>query len=239
MSVLGVGWDNEFAYLQARVRAKVSRLPGREEWATLGPLTEATHYLQRARVTRIASLMPEHSSTDDPHLFEGGLRSLLHSRILELLKWSPRCAADLIQSCALLPYLGLLEHARLGGESYVWLSADNDLKQVEKGLGGGLLVQARAQDRGVAVVWLELVRERLVALEAPASLYRAVHSLLSGHPLFEAEPMIEQRLYHILRLEQSSAAQIVAYAGLLHWLGMRLRGEVMQRLIFAGKGGAA
>lgn len=233
-------WDNEFAYLQARVRARVSMLPRAADWAALGPLNEAAHYLQRARNTRIAVLLPDAFSTfGDIHAFEAGLRGHLRDAIRSLARWSPRRAADLIECCALLPHLALLEHLRLGGEAYPWAAMDGGLRAAQEGLGGELVARARKQGRSVVLLWLEWVEERLaIQREAPV-LADLLRILLERHPLFEPEQQAEARFYRTLRLGQTPAAQILAYAGLLYWQGMRLRGEVAQRQAFAGAGRAA
>lgn len=234
----GVAWDNEFAYLQARVRARLSALPRDEDWAALGPLNEAEHYLQRARTTRIAALLPgEILQADDIHAFEGALRGRLHRMILELLHWAPYALGELIECCALLPYLAFLEHLRRGGETYRWLEADSGLSVAQGALGATLVERGRAQDRGAVLLWRELLDERLKALRAPAPMHGLLRPVLERHPLFESGREVEARFCRTLRIEQSSMAQVLAYTGLLVWLGMRLRGEVVQRQVFANAGG--
>jgi hypothetical protein len=234
----GVAWDNEFAYLQARVRARASMLPRNEDWAALGPLNEAEHYLQRVRTTRIAVLLPDEIlRSDDIHAFEGALRRRLHGMILELLHWAPHALAELIECCALLPYIAFFEHQRRAGEAYDWLDTDPGLSEAENALGRELIERGRTQDRGIALLWRELLNERLSGLQAPPSMRGLLRPLLERHPLFEAGHEIEARFYRTLRIDQTSVGQVLAYTGLLVWLGMRLRGEVVQRQVFATAGG--
>ncbi|WP_455384961.1 hypothetical protein [Acidihalobacter prosperus] len=234
----GVAWDNEFAYLQARVRARASALPREEDWAALGPLNEAEHYLQRARASRIAALLPDEIlRPDDIHAFEGALRRRLHRMILELLHWAPHALAELVECCALLPYVAFFEHLRRGGETYAWLESDPGLDDTERALGHALVERGRVQDRGFALLWRDLLDERLKALQAPAAMHELLRPVLERHPLFEAGREVEARFYRTLRIEQTSLAQVLAYSGLLVWLGMRLRGELVQRQVFATAGG--
>lgn len=234
----GIAWDNEFAYLQARVRARASMLPQDDDWAALGPLSAAEHYLQRARATRISALLPDGIlHADDVHAFEGALRQRLRSMILELLHWAPHALAELIQCCALLPYVALFEHLRLGGEEHGWLKEYPGFSEAEAALGHELIERGRAQDRSVALLWREVLDGRLNALQAPPAMHGLLRPLLERHPLFEPGHAVEARFRRTLRIDQTSVAQVLAYAGLLIWLGMRLRGEVVQRQVFATAGG--
>ena len=236
--MLDVGWDNEFAYLQARARARASELPRDEDWAALGPLNEAEHYLQRARTTHIAVLLPDEIlRADDIHSFESALRRRLRSMILELLHWAPHALAELIECCALLPYIAFFEHLRRAGETYGWLDTDQGFSEAENALSRALIERARAQDRGVALLWRELLNERLSALQAPLPMHALLQPLLERHPLFEVGHEVEARFYRTLRIDQTSVGQVLAYTGLLMWQGMRLRGEVVQRQVFANAGG--
>ncbi|MCG6897036.1 MAG: hypothetical protein LJE60_08025 [Thiocapsa sp.] len=127
-----------FAYAQARILARVSRLPSPADWQRLASARTLTAYLEEARVSGLSEWVRGFSGLSQPHDLERGLRALARESALTTAEWAPRPWRPAIEWVGWLPWLPLFEHVSRGDGLPDWVRRDDQL--------GGLIGEGDALD---------------------------------------------------------------------------------------------
>ena len=116
-----------FAYVQARVQARYSRLPGDEEWQRLAAARGLAGFLEEARAGALGNWIKPFSGQSDCHDLEVGLRALYREQVGELAGWLPGPWREAMAWTRWLVLLPLFDHVARGGDMPPWVGRDHDL----------------------------------------------------------------------------------------------------------------
>lgn len=163
-----MGLDLDFAYAQARIQGRFSRLPGEDEWQRLAASRTLASFLEEARSGSLRDWVKGFSGQSDVHDLEAGLRSLHRDVLEELCGWVPVPWRDALSWTRWLVHLPLLAHLGAGRPMPGWAARDLELRGLlgEDGeldprrlSNAGLDVLMRAEE-GPAAAWILQWRRR-------------------------------------------------------------------------------
>ena len=142
--------DLDFAYAQARIQGRFSRLPAEDEWQRLAASRTLASLLEEARLGPLHNWVKGFSGQSDVHDLEAGLRSVHRETLEDLCGWVPAPWRDALSWTRWLVHLPLLAHLDAGGPMPGWVSRDPELS----GLFGenGALDPRRLSSTGVDVL---------------------------------------------------------------------------------------
>lgn len=126
-----------FAYAQARVQARFSRLPGEAEWQRLAAARNLAVFLEEARAGGLRDWIKGFSNQSDAHDLEAGVRNLFREAVAEVAGWVPTPWRGPVLWVGWLPLLPLLGHLASGGGLPPWVARDPFLRSL-RAEGGGL-----------------------------------------------------------------------------------------------------
>jgi hypothetical protein len=244
-----------FAYVQARIQARLAGLPTEEEWQRLGPSRTLAGFLEEARGGVLRDWIRPFSGQSDHHDLEIGLRALYRDQVAEIARWVPAPWRDAVRWTRWLPLLPLFDHLARGKGMPAWVSRDHDLQPLLEADGGLSLARlppesARMLAAGgsAGMVWLDGWHERWPPCKARfiANL-EALETLLSAHQtaFHRSTPdgtwglrrALRQRLRLLLHRYLLQPAAPFGFLALAVLEMERLRSELLTRALFAPQGG--
>jgi len=247
-----------FAYAQARVQARFSRLPAEAEWQRLAAARTLAVFLEEARAGGLRDWIKGFSNQSDSHDLEAGVRNLFRETVAEVAGWVPTPWRESLLWVGWLPLLPLLGHLARGGGLPPWVVRDPFLRPLRVeggGLDPGRLGRAGAGPLAplppdpVGVWEAEWARRRPACGRTPARHLDELVRLLREHTVaFRAAPpetawelrkglrALAARLFHRRLLQPVGPFLFL----LLTALDLeRLRAELVTRAVFASGEAAA
>ena len=232
-------------YALARIHGRLARVPGESVWTALAPLERYDHYVDAAGQQGMGYWVQGLRRDADVHELEAALRRRFDEEMRRLRDWTPPGFDALLRWCALLPYLGFVGYLYRRETPQPWMREDPVLAGwLASGPAAGALVElqrgldsARARHQVIAN-WVAGLLSRLPgALQGLAddrTFTGLVHAVADGHPMHEAgtppERRGERRLLRAVHRHIMAPALVPLYALLVHWVLLRLRGELVPRL---------
>ncbi|RKT47656.1 hypothetical protein [Thiocapsa rosea] len=116
------------AYAQARLQARLSRLPIAADWQRLSGARTLAAYLEEARVTGLIDWVRPFSGLSQAHEIDRGCRALALETAMTVADWSPARWRAAIEWVAWLPWLPQLEHLARGETLPDWSALDVRLR---------------------------------------------------------------------------------------------------------------
>jgi hypothetical protein len=116
------------AYAQARILARLSRLPAEADWQRLAGSRTLSAYLEEARTTGLSDWVRAFSGLSQSHELERGCRALARESIRVTADWAPAVWRPAIEWLAWLPSLPLLELLAHGDAMPGWVAMDDQLR---------------------------------------------------------------------------------------------------------------
>ncbi len=244
-----------FEYVQARLQAKYAERPSESVWGQLEAAQGFSAYLEAAR-TRVPRPWLENLSTgSDVHDVEHSVRGTLYTSIEQTARWVPAPWSEAVLWLQWLVYLPALGYLLEGGAVLAWMREGhrlrpylNDAPSARKaaliGAGAACLVDAWESRHGLVAGWLDGWRaswprdcaEHLAPLQA-LTVLTASHlrhfADLSADGAWPARRGLAHRLELMFRRHAMTPAAVFAALALLALDLERLRGGLVQRVLFA------
>jgi hypothetical protein len=244
------------AYAQARIQARLSRLPAEGDWQRLAGTRTLSAYLEEARGTGLGEWVKGFSGSSQASALDLGCRALMRELALVTAAWAPPAWRAALEWVGWLPWLPLLEHLARGEAPPDWASRDDQLaglvaadgildRSVLRGAGLGELI-AGTQSTEVATRWLAAWRARWPSLgrrqahgleSLVAILEHHLHAYRHGpaNSAWGLRESLRERLRLHLHLHPAQPAALFSYLAIILLDLERLRGALMTRAIFAGQ----
>jgi hypothetical protein len=245
--------EPDFEYTQARLQARLARLPEEGTWLRLAAVRGLPAYLEAARATVIGPWVGGLGAGSDADAIERTCRRLLLETVAEVARWVPEPWADAVRWTRWVMYLPEVEAWLRGGVSPRWEAESADLAVmlvVEEGTQGRritgegkVLLETFREERPLLVAWEEGWRARWpdcgeesrLALDSLARLVRT-HGKgfprLSTREAWPARRALRASLRHLFRRASQSPAAVFAYLLMLGLDLERLRADLMRRALF-------
>lgn len=242
-----------FAYAQARLQARHGQRPGPLDWRRLQGVEDVVHYLQVARRTRLAPWVEDLHGEYDSDAVELVLRRRFYEYIDEVGQWLPQPWRESSGWLKRFPDLPALQHLMSGQEPPAWMSRDTQLRPFTPGDSGQRRRALRDSDCAVLVVawergetltgaWLRHWRASWTTQATPgleqlaACLRRFLRSsgAVEGGGFEQRREALQARLTSIFRRYSFQPAACYAHLALTALDLMRLRAELLRRILFAG-----
>jgi hypothetical protein len=242
----------DFAYVQARIQARHGERLDEAGWRALRSHRSLGLYLDHAAATSLARFTAGLAAELGPHELERRLRALWRAYLVEAGGWAEPRWRPALQWLARLPELTLIEHLRHGGEAPGWLAddpalapftaADAEQRRAALRQAGFAPVEPDAgPDATSRALWLARFATLWPAGEPTglAALRRPLAVVLTvlagdhaGQPLDHRLALCERALTSLMRRQASQAPALFAHLGLVLVDLMRLRGDLLGRLLF-------
>jgi hypothetical protein len=248
--------DPRLAYAQARIQARLSRLPAAGDWQRLAGTRTLSAYLEEARGTGLGEWVKGFSGLSQARALDRGCRTLVRELALDTAAWAPPAWRAALEWVGWLPWLPLLEHLARGDALPDWASRDDLLtglvgadgtldRSVLHGAGLDELI-AGAQSGEVAARWLvawrarwpRLGRRQAHGLESLVGLVEHhLHAFRHGSATsaWDLRESLRERLRLHLHLHAAQPAALFGYLAILLLDLERLRGALMTRAVFDGQ----
>ena len=247
--------DLAFAYVQARIQARVAGLPEEDEWQRLAASRSLASFLEEARAGPVRDWVKGFSGQSGVHELEAGLRTLYRDQLDEVSSWVPASWCDAVSWIRWLLLLPVLSHLAGGGRPPGWVARDPDLRPL-LGSDGALdptrLAAVGAQglvgdDGGHIDAWLGCWRRRWPRCDRETSLrLEELTALLEDHfhsfhrnPPGSAWPLrrdLRARLRSRLHRRVLQPEVPFIYLALIALDLERLRASLVTRALFSGSG---
>jgi hypothetical protein len=245
------------AYAQARILARLSRLPAEADWQRLAGARTLSAYLEEARATGLGDWVRGFSGLSQSHELERGCRALARESARMTAEWAPPSWRAAIEWVAWLPSLPLLEHLARGDGVPDWAAMDDQLRGLLDAGGGvdpiglaavGLADLVADGDPGaVAARWQAAWRRRWPScprqcrrdLDGLARLLqRHLDAFRSGPAAgaWDLREALRDRLYGHLHHHLLRPVALFVYIAILFLDLERLRGALVVRAVFDGDG---
>lgn len=245
--------EADFEYAQARLQARLARLPDEGTWLRLSAVRGLPAYLESARATVIGPWVGGLGAGSDAGAVERTCRRLLLEAVAEVARWVPAPWADAVRWTRWVVYLPELEAWLRGGVSPRWEAESADLAAmlvVEEGTEGRritgegrVFLESLREERPLPAAWEEAWRARWpvcgegsrLALDSLARLARThgkAFARLSIHEAWPARRALRESLRHLFRRASQSPAAAFAYLLMLGLDLERLRADLMRRALF-------
>ena len=240
-----------FAYAQARIQARYTRLPTEDDWQRLAPARTLPSFLEDAREGVMRDWVKGFSGQSDAHDLEVGVRTLVRETVDELAGWLPEPWRPAMLWTRWLPLLPLLDHQARTGSAPPWLHRDPGLQGLLtdgltdpgklRGAGAGALADAPAEPAATWVMeWQRLMppgkRSFLRHLDELVGLlgkHLAVFREARSESAWEVRKALRGRLALLLHRHLLQPAGPFIFLGLTALDLERLRGELVSRALFA------
>lgn len=243
-----------FGYVQARAQARVAGLARESDWQRLDATRSLSAFLEESRATAVKPWVVGLSGASDVHDIDRSIRAIFRAEVEAAAQWAPdawRAAVRWVRWLVHLPYLGEALRTGRAPESMVYdaflsplVGAQGELDHTAlRAAGLGAMIDAHAQGRDLAEIWLEGWRERCppVARRLRDGLDRVVAALLCHQRLFLATAPdrtwalrqdLDHRLRHLFHVFLMQPAGLFVYLALVA-LGLeRLRAALVGRALF-------
>jgi hypothetical protein len=246
------------AYAQARLQARHGMRPTEQLWRRLASTGDLAGFLQQAQQTTLRPWVLGMQATQTSHTLELSLRQHFRRYIDEVSCWLPENWGAVVRSTKRLPDLPLLQYLLRGESAPAWLLEDTELRpftaenmttRLEALHNSDCYYLASASQRGdsLALAWLEQWQHQWPASRRFATglaylarlLRRYLQEACAGH--VSASGVSRQRLVaglnHAFRRYSFEPAAACAHLGLVALDLEKLRGELLQRTLFAETAG--
>jgi hypothetical protein len=250
-----MGLDLDFAYAQARIQGRFSRLPAEDEWQRLAASRTLASFLEEARLGSLRNWIKGFSGQSDVHDLEAGLRSLHRDALEELCGWVPVPWRDALSWTRWLVHLPLLAHLGAGRPMPGWVARDLELRGLlgEDGAldprrlsNAGLDVLMHAE-QGPASAWILQWRRRwprcgretsrnLEALTAPLAGQVEGFGRISPTATRALRKELRERLRLSLHRNTLQPSVPFVYLALMSLDLERLRAALVSRALFSPQG---
>jgi len=247
-----------FAYAQARLQARHGMRPTEQLWRRLASTGDLANFLQKAQHTTLRPWVLGMQATQGSHTLELSLRQHFRDYIDEVACWLPANWGAVVRSTKRLPDLPLLQYLLHGESAPAWLLEDAELRpfaaenmatRLEAVHNSDCACLASASQRGdpLALAWLEHWQRQWPASRRFAAgltflarlLRRYLQEARAGHA--SASGLSRQQLVsglnHAFRRYSFEPAAACAHLGLVALDLEKLRGELLQRALFAETAG--
>ena len=135
-----------FAYVQARVQARVGRLLGEQQWLHLAAARSLSSYLEEARTTALRPWVRGFSLASDSHDIERGIRAQFRATVQEAAGWTQPDWRPALHWVGWLIDLPMLHHLLQGKPMPAWAADDPRYSGYLQETGG--ISRAAIQDAG-------------------------------------------------------------------------------------------
>ena len=245
------------AYAQARMQARLARLPTEADWRRLASTRSLAAYLEESRATGLGPWVRAFSRLSQPHELDRGCRAIARESTELVASWAPVAWRPAVIWIAWLPWLPLIEHLARGGTLPAWASHDERLRGWLDDSGAldiGALTAAGLDvaDAGqctevIARRWGDAWRARWPTtggrcrrdLEALAALVsRHVETFQGGgtESAWALREALHGRLWRLLHLRAVQPVALFAFLAILLIDLERLRGALLSRAVFGSSG---
>jgi hypothetical protein len=247
-----------FAYAQARLQARHGMRPTELLWRRLASTGDLAGFLQQAQHTTLRPWVLGMQATQTSHTLELSLRQHYRRYIDEVASWLPENWDTVVRSTKRLPDLPLLQYLLRGEPAPPWLLEDAELRpfatenlatRLEAMHNSDCDYLATAAQHGdpLGLAWLEHWQGQWPASRRFAGGLAFLARLLRRH-LQEARAVhvsagncsrqhLVSGLMHAFRRYSFEPAAACAHLGLVAFDLERLRGELLQRRLFAETAG--
>ncbi len=248
--------STDFAYAQARVQARHSRLPDAAAWQALEASRTAAHYLAAARAGPLGGWLEGLGEPLETHAIERGLRAHWRRCVDELASWQPACwqpAVRWFATLADLPWIAALPPDQ--ERSHGWpaeargaaLAEPAPVESTQALHEAGLATLSAVAGEGAeaaAAAWLAEWRRRAPSNDGKASVALRPAELLlprllgAGRSRAAADGPVRQALQRLFRRHAGSAVTVTAHLAMVALDLERLRGGLVERILFEPRGAA-
>jgi hypothetical protein len=244
-----------FAYMQARLQARLGETLDTAGWAALASAVHLTTFLERARETRLRPWVAGFSASSSVHEIESGLRGQLRRLIDEVAGWLPGDWAAATRWVKILVDLPAWTYLMRGEPVLAWMRDDPVLGDlaIDDPIGrrqalmqgeAGLLVRAWEAGEPLHLTWLREWRRRWPpTTQGEAARLNQLVALLDAQlkalMTWEQRRALRARLVHALHQGLLQPAAAFAYLAIVALDLERLRAELVSRALFSCREGGA
>jgi hypothetical protein len=249
-----------FAYAQVRLQSRHGARPAAIDWRRLEGVGNVVHFLQVARRTRLRRWVDELHGAQDSHAVELALRRQFCDYVDEVARWLPRPWRDTLGWLRRLVYLPAIQYLASGEPPQPWMLKDSRLAPFTLADREARLVALKASDcsplvaayeRGEPIVGAWLRHWRKTWPEDAAGrqgLEQLVRMLRRCYQSADAANVADLRreydtllvqLTMLFRRESFRPAACYAHLGLTALDLLRLRAQLLERILLPAAEGAA
>lgn len=247
-----------FAYAQARLQARHGMRPTEQLWRRLASTGDLANFLQQAQQTTLRPWVLGMQATQTSHAMELSLRQRFRNYTDDVASWLPGYWREVVRPVRRLPDLPALQHLLHGEAAPEWMLEDAELRPFTSGnMASRLealrnsdcayLAAARQREEPLYRAWLEQWRHqwpasrRLVAglVHLGRLMQQYLQATRDGKPAAAGLPrqQLVAGLNYAFRRYSFEPAAACAHLGLVALDLERLRGELLQRALFAETAG--
>jgi hypothetical protein len=247
-----------FAYAQARLQARHGMRPGEALWLHLAGAGSLAAYLQSARDTPLLPWVEDIEGARSSHAIELALRRRFRGYVDEVAGWLPERSRAVVHWIRRMPDLPALQYLLSGEPVQAWMLEDAGLRpfatqqpaarrEALEHSEGAWLARAWQHGEPLYLAWLEYWRQLWPAprrfragLDYLARLLLGYLAQAGGEPAATGETprrMLASGLGYAFRRYSFEPAAACAHLGLVALDLERLRGELLQRVLFAETAG--
>jgi len=247
-----------FAYAQARLQARHGMRPTEQLWLRLASAGNLDNYLQQAQRTTLRPWVLGIQASQSSHAIELSLRRHYRAYIDEVARWLPAHWGAVVQWTRRLPDLPALQHLLRGEAAPAWMLEDPDLRPfASENIAARQEAMHDSDCQYLAIAWqhgdtlpeswLEHWQRQWPASRRHAAglayLSRLLRQYLQALPAARAvtsDPwrrMLASGLSYAFRRYSFEPAAACAHLGLIALDLEKLRGELLQRALFAETAG--
>lgn len=243
------------AYAQTRIQSRYGERADESVWLKLHNIDDLGSYLQTAQQTALRPWVLGLSSTHNSHDIEQALRQKYRQHVDEVASWMPTRWKRSLQWIKRLGDLPTLQYLLAGGEPLEWMKSDpaiatytvDDLHlraKLMRETGNEALVDSWQQTGTMLPGWLSqwnsihpksiYFAQGLKSLEKRLLEYMQLQAAQQGSALPTDYEVILDRLRLVFRHNAFEPAAVCAYLAIVAIDMHRIRGDLMQRLLFRG-----
>ncbi|MGD2113394.1 MAG: hypothetical protein PVI50_08415 [Gammaproteobacteria bacterium] len=246
--------DAAFAYAQARLQARHGKRPTEQLWSRLASAGSLAGYLQQARETTLRYWLADMQAAPSSHAIELSLRQQFRDYVAEVAGWQPGHWKGSVYWIRRIPDLPALQYLLNGEPSPAWLREDPGLrafaaedmvarKEALHSSDCRYLARAWQRSEPLYEAWLEHWQRQWPGPQRFAAglvylarlLRRYLRALSAGESLAgdRRRQLLASGLNYTFRRHSFEPAAACAHLGLIALDLERLRGELVQRALFA------
>lgn len=247
-----------FAYAQARLQARHGMRPTEQLWRRLASPGDLAGFLQQAQHTTLRPWVLGMQATPNSHPLELSLRQHFRRYVDEVAGWLPENWGVVVRSTKRLPDLPLLQYLLRGEPAPPWLLEDAELRpftaeslatrlEAMHDSDSDYLATTAQRNEPLAPAWLEHWQRQWPASRRFAAgleyLARLLRRYLQDARAVQvstgsvSRQQLVSGLNHAFRRYSFEPAAACAHLGLVALDLEKLRGELLQRALFAETAG--
>ncbi|MGD2112070.1 MAG: hypothetical protein PVI50_01705 [Gammaproteobacteria bacterium] len=250
----------QFRYAQARLQARLGARATDHDWRHPQGSGDLAGYLQAAGRTRLQAWINGLHAGHNSHAIELTLRQHYRRHVAEVAAWLPARWAVVVRALAQLPDLPALQHLLGGNTVPAWMRDDPQLRPytsehpatraaaLEASAATAWLVSAWQREDALPEAWYEHWRRLWPRSPRQTTGLQHLGQLLLGHlRQLQADPgagtdwhreQLLHRLTAAFRRYSFQPAATCALTGIIALDLERLRADLVERALFAGRGKA-